>query len=501
MARTGEYSAWRYYGVAALLWAVLYALLTALVLSYEARRLEKDFLRNTADIQHSVSQRMDACRGALDGLSFALTARGVPDLAFERYARHVLVQHEQILRIVTVRHVPANRLEVFLRRMRTRHGQRYALRSFAFDGARSWRPAPPAKSYYPITFVVPHRPRDRALLGLDLGTVGFLLQPLRQTLATGEAVASSPFRLLDGSVGYALFQSAAEDGNSAVALSVRAAALLPPRTDGYALRAVLRHGGEKTPEIVLREGRRIGPLARLLLPRFHDHTPLGEGRSRFVLATTKQMDWGDFSPAPMVPMLALSLLGLPAALGIAHQRRIWDRAMQRYQRDLAFRATHDVLTGLPNRALFEDRFAHARALAQRTAEKFALVFVDLDNFKSLNDRHGHEAGDAVLRETAQRLSAALRRGDTVARIGGDEFLVLLEGLNSRRAARDAARHIVRALRLPVAYHQLHLHVGASVGVALFPDDGSEFASLSAAADAAMYHEKRSRGRRPSTAPG
>jgi diguanylate cyclase (GGDEF)-like protein/PAS domain S-box-containing protein len=158
-------------------------------------------------------------------------------------------------------------------------------------------------------------------------------------------------------------------------------------------------------------------------------------------------------------------------------------------------AHHDVLTDLPNRTLFLDRFAHALAQARRNDTGLALLFVDLDRFKEVNDRYGHHVGDEVLREIAQRLARCVRASDTVARLGGDEFAVLLGELRSREAAEAVARKICLACLQPVVRAGEKIVVGASIGISLYPADGLEEATLIRNADGAMYRAKHlGRGR-------
>jgi len=153
-------------------------------------------------------------------------------------------------------------------------------------------------------------------------------------------------------------------------------------------------------------------------------------------------------------------------------------------------ATHDALTGLPVLRLTTDRMQMAFARARRSGRKVALLFIDLDRFKRINDRYGHEAGDAVLQETARRLQALLRAEDTVSRIGGDEFVVALSDLPDAAAACAVADKIVQALSQPVAYGDHGLRMGASVGISLFPDHADDYPSLRRLADQAMYTVKR-----------
>ncbi|MDP3083165.1 MAG: PAS domain S-box protein [Rubrivivax sp.] len=158
-------------------------------------------------------------------------------------------------------------------------------------------------------------------------------------------------------------------------------------------------------------------------------------------------------------------------------------------------ATHDNLTGLPNRALLADRVQQAIAQHARERVPFALLFIDLDGFKLVNDRRGHQAGDEVLRQVARRLGERVRGVDTVARIGGDEFVVLLAGLADRSLASEIAGELVDAVRQPVELPDGPCAVGASVGIAVHPQDGDDLAALLASADQAMYEAKRAGGNR------
>jgi diguanylate cyclase (GGDEF)-like protein len=155
----------------------------------------------------------------------------------------------------------------------------------------------------------------------------------------------------------------------------------------------------------------------------------------------------------------------------------------------AWQARHDALTGLPSEPLFEDRLERAMARGRRTGNGFTIAFLDLDGFKRVNDRDGHEAGDRVLRIVAERLRSAVRDEDTVARRSGDEFLVLLEGLESTQDAEQVAGKLLSALRAPIGTHERSHRLGASIGLARWPRDGEAPDELMRHADAAMYEAK------------
>jgi diguanylate cyclase (GGDEF)-like protein/PAS domain S-box-containing protein len=164
---------------------------------------------------------------------------------------------------------------------------------------------------------------------------------------------------------------------------------------------------------------------------------------------------------------------------------------KRQTAQLEYQALHDALTGLPNRVLLHDRLAQAIRLATRSGEPLALLLIDLDGFKEVNDTLGHQAGDALLRQVARRLLGALRESDTVARLGGDEFAILLPGMGSAGAP-ATARRLLQAIGQTTAIDDYAIDVGASIGIALFPEHGAEPETLLRHADVAMYVAKRDR---------
>lgn len=205
--------------------------------------------------------------------------------------------------------------------------------------------------------------------------------------------------------------------------------------------------------------------------------------------------------------LAAKVQAVSVALGVVN-RALEEEVRDRSMVDLQFAAAeeqgssarhaalHDVLTGLPNRALFNDRLDHGLAQARRHGWTLAVMFVDLDEFKIINDTHGHEAGDTVLRTIAQRLKENTRGADTVSRHGGDEFLYLLTGIRDEANISSIAEKIVQVVQLPcdisVREGTVSVRVKASIGISTFPKDGATAESLIHSADEAMYRAKQAR---------
>ncbi len=169
------------------------------------------------------------------------------------------------------------------------------------------------------------------------------------------------------------------------------------------------------------------------------------------------------------------------------------RGLEAANRQLRQLASHDALTGLPNRLLLDDRVNQAIAQATRQSHEFALLLIDLDRFKLINDSLGHRAGDDLLREIAQRLKGAVRTVDTTARLGGDEFVILVDGPATRAEAVEVGKRAIQVMEPAIRLLGIDVHISPSIGVAFYPADGTSVDTLLARADAAMYAAKE-RGR-------
>src|SRR5207237_4747464 len=216
--------------------------------------------------------------------------------------------------------------------------------------------------------------------------------------------------------------------------------------------------------------RRYGALAAVPVP--------GDGGARGGVCAFAEAP-GAFGPE------ATRFLGAAASMVSAALHRLDSEAR------LAYLAQFDPLTGLPNRTLLADRFSLMIVQARRRGVSLGVLFIDLDDFKLVNDTQGHAAGDELLQEAAKRLQSALRNGDTVARISGDEFAVILGDLARPDDAALVAQKIIDRLSAPATIQGQEVVVTASIGIATFPADGDNAETLLGAADAAMYRAKQS----------
>jgi diguanylate cyclase (GGDEF)-like protein len=199
--------------------------------------------------------------------------------------------------------------------------------------------------------------------------------------------------------------------------------------------------------------------------------------------------------AALVGLAAVSLLTITLLLSVIDSRlaartALLVRSHSHAKKQLHQLALHDSQTRLPNRSLLEDRITQAIAAGERSGKRFALMFLDLDRFKTINDSLGHHYGDKLLQAVAERLQQAVRAEDTVARLGGDEFVVLLGAISDPAAAANIARKLLDTLAQPLAVEGQEQNISVSMGISMYPDDGTRLRELLSNADSAMYHAKK-----------
>ena len=227
----------------------------------------------------------------------------------------------------------------------------------------------------------------------------------------------------------------------------------------------------------------------------------------FMLVAVAVMAWGAMSgwhvpvpvPIGVARMVNVSCVLLVCACAVWILANDLRQTMQRLQEEIqrvkaseanfTHLARHDALTNLPNRLLISDRMEQAIGQARRYERRAALLFLDLDNFKTINDSLGHDAGDELLKEVARRLQSAVREMDTVSRQGGDEFLIVLTDVADLDAISAVANHVLSAMTQPFSLKGMQIVTSVSIGVALYPEDGDDFAALLKHADLAMYQAK------------
>lgn len=231
-------------------------------------------------------------------------------------------------------------------------------------------------------------------------------------------------------------------------------------------------------------GEIIDPNVAKDFPRYQEAALRGKLVEFVVRKMSVQGNWHSFD-VTLVPKQAREGESVMGWYGLMHDVTKREEAAA----ELLERVTHDRLTGLENRLLLDDRLAHAVERSARLRARAAIMAIDLDRFKEVNDTLGHAAGDHLLCEVARRLKSSVRSADTVARIGGDEFVVLMEGVTSAESVQAIAAKILVELSRPVVFGTEIAQVGASIGIAIYPNAGRTSEELLRAADGAMYEAK------------
>lgn len=499
-------SIWTY--VASLgLWLSLCIGAAAAVVVANVRDVEKALSQTGDAYSDQLNKDMVSSETILKGFSalFAAVGRTDPEQA-SRYVRQVIESNPQIFALEIVQTVAQGELAEFVEERRQRGHPDFSVKSFSYDADRKWQALQEKPFYYPIVFMEPMPADSEEVLGLDVDSVPFLRQAMTASIRRGAPVASHPFRLVEGNLAYVVFRpiprtvraAVADRDALMVAMVIDAVRLTQPaRSSAFEGATVRIHHRDFRPDdptgqLLAESGRAHSPLEEALFPAFVYEKPLATMGEPFALTVRRQVGWSDLSLGllALVAVLTLVSSALLVAYLRAHQR---GRVLQiEHQNRLWELANHDVLTGLPNRMLLLDRMTQLLARARRGKGRVAVMFLDLDDFKDVNDSYGHETGDRLLRFVAERLRAAVRTDDTVARISGDEFIVLVEGVQSPQALEALRQKIQQKLAEDFVVEGRAIRVQASTGVATFPDDGDTPDALIRQADLRMYANKKAR---------
>lgn len=490
-------------------WVMLMTFVAQLLVTIEIRRWESGLEAYARSVVSGLRYRLDANEAVLAGFSAFLQAVDESDLeAVTRYAAAVSAAYPHIYMMEVARRVPLSDRAAFEATLRKGWRPDFAIRNFSELTGQPARRQMFLGETWPILFMYPALSEAEPLYGIALETVDYLSHTLALARKSSRPVVSPVFTMYEGATAFILLQEV--NRQQKYTNPVRAAffgdtmtALLLIRTSQL---RVLAEGGSAAGHIQVLatmhsaaepEGlvfevpvEEASGLERIVLPRLALKIDVGNATQPIRLAIEQQLRFSDvLTPAAMIVMVLFFgiLVGVPV-LAFRHFGAL-ERAAIAY-RQSAYLATHDALSELPNRYLFADRFERARSLWQRNGSLLAVLLVDLDNFKQINDRFGHEVGDQVLRACARRLTAGLRACDTVARQGGDEFIVLLEVVSAVDDACLTAEKIRAGIAVPIETSAGELTITCSVGVAVCPAHGTSLDALHRAADQAMYAAKQ-----------
>ena len=475
--------------------------------SSKALRSQFDFAVH--DTVSRVEQRMDAYVQMLRGVQGLLAITGTSDRSALRDYVHTLgldANFSGIQAIGIVEWTPAQRKNAHVAAMRRRGFADYVI-----------RPAGERDAYAPIIQREPYVGRNTAALGFDPWSDPVRRLAMEKARDSGMAAISGQIRLVvdedrDASPGFIMYLPIFVRGQPHENVAERRAQLVGWIYAAFHMSDFMASlYGTQTPGLSLSIFDDVVPSDAALLYRTAANAAVHPGMAGFAMNANEYLvvaghTWtlsmsalkefetrfGHNAETAIIvagTWLSLMLSLLVWLIGTGRARAL--RLAAAMTEELQHMAKHDALTELPNRALFSDRLNNELARAKRHGDHFAVIFLDLDNFKPINDSFGHAVGDLLLQQVARRLQDAIRASDTVGRMGGDEFVVLMPELLGTDAALGLAEKIRQAMRQTFLVHGHELFISCSLGVAVFPEDGTDEITLTKNADEAMYRAKNS----------
>jgi diguanylate cyclase (GGDEF)-like protein len=491
------------YGLVFLVWAMVTSITTGLVFKLVLHEAEVSFNQRVAQLHESIELIARDNESVLEGFTAFLGAIEYADReSASRYAQQILARYPHVYALEVALIVKRKDLAEFIARQKSWFPQ-FKMKAFSYVADRhTGQPVKKKPVYNPIIFIESMSPNTKQLIGADMDSASFLRDALNQSKKLQSSVATIPFTRVGGPRGYILFRPVPDPPRGYHSKRKQALALLEVNAEAIQKKIALlvenldfrlyyASYSSDEPEGMLLQIADSAPPNRLkarLFPKLAAERKLNSQGQPFALRVDKQLGWSDLDLPLVIAAESTSLLFLALMLLSlsTHLRKEEERKMSANQ--LLHMATHDALTGLPNRTLLTDRFSQACSRTQRRDMPFSTMFLDLNGFKKVNDTYGHEVGDQLLKTLGDLLKECIRNEDTLSRISGDEFVILLEN-TSYEDAEKVARKIQAKLTRPVLIQGIELKIGISLGIAVYPDDGTEMSDLLRKADARMYEAK------------
>jgi diguanylate cyclase (GGDEF)-like protein len=465
------------------------------------KEVEQSFVTHSEEYAERLNRSMVSNEAILIGFAALFDAVGSTEPeTVSRYVQRVLQNNKQVFTLEISQRVDKEHLAEFVAAKRKSGAADFKVKSFSYESDRTWTEPQDKPFYYPIVFMEPRPAGGDEILGLDMESVPFLKAAMLKAIQLNGPVSSEPFRLVEGNQAYVVFCPVQSNSLLIVDMVIDIAKLPQPESqvlhDGF-------HGSLRRRDLQQSESKGIlfsgsGPVRSAievaLFPRFDYQKSLVTMDETLYLNFSKQTGWSDLNKGAFALIGFMSVLTIVFVVAYLRSVQSNRRALIQNQDELWRLANHDPLTGIPNRMLMTDRLVQAMAASERSGEFGAIIFLDMDHFKSLNDTKGHEMGDLLLVEAAKRIKECIRDVDTVARFGGDEFVAILSDLGhdpdeSKTAANKVAEKICVSLSDPFKLREFEYRTSASKGISMFLGNQPNFNELIKSADAEMYKDK------------
>ena len=505
-----EHNPGKIYNVVVIIWVILFVTVMSGIVAVDLQRAEKKFAEHAIMHLQQANDRVHINESILEGFAAMVSTSNSHDRArIRKYAQKMLKQYPHIFKFEIVEKVSNDKLELLSEYYRQNIYPDFEVKAFSYESGRRWQEVKNVPYHLLIVFMEPLTPESRELLGLDIGSNEMFMRSFHQSEQQSRMVSTDPFTLVQGHLAYLLHSPISEPGNGEVSSFSKSGA-----QGGFVELVILAdtlldRGGHLLPgmrellyypaysstdpkgHLHLHEAAEAGWLEARLFPRLSMSRSLDSESQPFVLLIEQQLGWGIISWRKLGLTLLIAIVTF--IVMVIYARLYLRNEMERTEMTarLFHLANHDVLTGLANRNLLFDRLNHAISQTARQQGQLAVLFLDLEEFKDVNDAYGHDVGDGVLRRAAERLRACVRAGDTVARLGGDEFVLVLENIAGQGDVNHVVEKIKTGFEQPFDVNAHSIMLGINIGCAIYPGDGMDMDTLLSYADSRMYQDKRS----------
>ncbi|MFO8025443.1 diguanylate cyclase domain-containing protein [Thiohalophilus sp.] len=490
----------RLYLLILVVWFLFVAVLIGFILDSEFNKQRQQFQRSGDAFYDQLGSKVEINEAVIEGFVSLLASRSQHEWKqVRRYVRRMSKLYPHIHTFKVARHVRRNEAPEFEAEMRRSIDRNFRIASFDLNEHRQQNNMARKNHHYPVVFMGPMQAHDRVILGRDLGSVDTFHEALKRSDKMNSPVASLPFTLFEGPRSFSLQRAMGntnkEKPRQYAILVISTKALLPAmllKQDDLMVRLSHLAPGkaEANKDLYYKPARTAGTLETWLFPRLQYQRQIDNSGQPFVMTLERQFHFADMNFVLISAILVVAAVSFWSVLMFSRLHHRNEMGRLQYENQLYHLANNDSLTGLANRNFLLERLRQVLARAKRNRTRFALVFLDMNNFKMVNDDFGHAAGDRLLHDIAVRFKTCMREEDTVCRYQGDEFVVLIEEINHREETEQIRAKLLECLGSPFDVNGTELRASVSIGISLFPDDGEDIETLLHVADQKMYCDKK-----------
>lgn len=479
------------YSALMLLSLLAFAGILVFILMMEKNQLEKQFVQQAHLAEQSLQRTLAANEIILDGFAAFISGEGVGDnQGLHHYVQAMMAKYSHLYMFQAAQRISGKQIVALEQRLSA--GQESLFEVWYFDGTVKYArdEHKPMQDYFPIIFAAPIFRRDISVLGLDIQSIPFLQAALQQVLRNRQIALSQPIELFEGDTALVMLKAGNMQNSQEVYVALLVVKIDVLRDSVVSLdnTTYLRLGYPSGESIFhINRPRPGGEISWLGELKF-EHA-LNVAGQKLRIEIHRVLHLRDFNLLLVALLMVMAVLVMIILALLLRVHLTAEKAKEADKLNLYRQANFDELTGLANRHYFQAQAQHALVSARRRNTKIGIMYLDLNGFKAINDELGHAAGDKILMIFAGMIFDVIRSDDLAARMGGDEFVIMLDNLHDIRDMQRVASGLHKRCNLLTEVNGHGVKLQASLGCVVFPDDGSSIDELLQAADKAMYQDK------------